>query len=83
MAAMEVTVRLSGRMAERLGSRRTVTLADGAVVGDLVAEIAREGGFDAETTGGFAVVSAGAYLARGHRLSDGDQVDVLVPVAGG
>jgi molybdopterin converting factor small subunit len=83
MPGVQVTVRLSGRMAERLGSRRSVTLADGAVVDDLVAEIAREAGFDPSSTRGFAVVSAGTYLARGHPLADGEELDVLVPVAGG
>jgi molybdopterin converting factor small subunit len=70
-------------MAERLGSRRTVTLAAGAVVEDLVSEIAREAGFDPESTRGLAVVSAGTYVSRGRQLADGEELDVLVPVAGG
>lgn len=83
MAGVQVTVRLSGRLAERLGSRRIVGLADGAVVDDLVAEIAREAGFDASSSRGLAVVSAGAYVSRGRRLTDGEELDVIVPVAGG
>jgi molybdopterin converting factor small subunit len=83
MPGVQVTVRLSGRMAERLGNRRIVTLAAGAVVEDLVSEIAREAGFDPESTRGLAVVSAGAYVSRGRPLADGEELDVLVPVAGG
>jgi molybdopterin converting factor small subunit len=70
-------------MAERLGSRRTVMLADGALVEDLVAEIAREAGFDPSSARGLAVVSAGTYVSRGRPLADGEELDVLVPVAGG
>jgi molybdopterin converting factor small subunit len=83
MGGLQVTVRLSGRVAERLGNRRVVALAEGAVVDDLVAEIARVAGFDPSSSRGLAVVSAGAYVSRGHPLEDGEELDVIVPVAGG
>jgi molybdopterin converting factor small subunit len=83
MPAVQVTVRLSGRMAERLGSRRSVSLADGAVVDDLVAELARQADLDASSARGLAIVAAGAYVSRERPLADGEELDVVVPVAGG
>jgi sulfur carrier protein ThiS len=83
MAGIEVTVRLSGRLAERLGPRRTVSLAPGATAADLVGELGREAGLEPAATRGLAVVADGAFLARDHPLVHGQQLDVLVPVAGG
>ena len=76
-------MRLSGTMAERLGARRTVALADGATVDDLVAALARDAGFDPPELRGLAVVSSGAFVSRGRPVADGEELDVLVPVAGG
>ncbi len=83
MPSVTVHVRLSGTMAERLGARRTVALTPGATVDDLIAVLARDAGFDAASLGGLAVVAAGTFVARSHAVSDGDELDVLVPVAGG
>ena len=83
MPSVRVHVRLSGTMAERLGARRTVALTPGATVDDLIAVLARDAGFDATSLRGLAVVAAGTFVARSHAVSDGDELDVLVPVAGG
>jgi molybdopterin converting factor small subunit len=83
MAGLRVTVRLSGPMARRLGSRRSVELEPAACVDDLVAALAREAGFEPAELRGLAVVSAGAYLPRDRLLADGDEVVVLTPVSGG
>ena len=83
MPSVSVHVRLSGTMAERLGARRTVVLTPGATVDDLIAVLARDAGFDAASLRGLAVVAAGAFVARSHAVSEGDELDVLVPVAGG
>ena len=83
MASLRVTVRLSGTMAQRLGSRRSVELGSGAVVNDLVVELAREAGFDPAALRGLAVVASGDFVSRDRPLADGDELDVLVPVAGG
>ncbi len=83
MLGMSVTVRLSGTLANRLGSRRTVQLPDGATVETLITEIAGLAGCQPADLGGLAVVADGAYLSREQPLANGQQVDVLVPVAGG
>jgi molybdopterin converting factor small subunit len=83
MGGITVHVRLSGTLAERLGSRRTLELARGATVDDLVATIGRDAGFEPGARRGLAVVAGGSFVARGHVLADGEELDVLVPVAGG
>ena len=83
MAGLTVTVRLSGVLAERLGSRRVVEVETGSTVADVVAEVGRLAGFDASALRGLAVVAGGGFLARDRPVADGDELDVLVPVAGG
>ena len=80
---MHVTVRLSGPLAERLGHRRAVELPRGANVGDLLAALSLGGDAGRPAADGLAVVAGGTIVPHGHALADGDEVDVLVPVAGG
>lgn len=80
---MTVTVRLSGTLAERLGSRRAIDLAPGATVDDVVAELGRLADFDPAALRGLAVVAGGSFLRRDRPVADGEELDVLVPVAGG
>ena len=49
----------------------------------MVAALGREAGFEPDMLGGLAVVAGGTFLARGRALADGEELDVLVPVAGG
>jgi molybdopterin converting factor small subunit len=79
----KVHVRLSGTMAQRLGARRTIALAQGATVDDLVAALARDAGFDPADLRGLAVVAGGAFVPRSRAVADGEELDVLVPVSGG
>ena len=83
MPAVHVNVRLSGTMAQRLGPRRTVVLAPGGTVDDLIAVLARDAGFDQGSLRGLAVVAEGSFVARSRAVRDGEELDVLVPVAGG
>jgi sulfur carrier protein ThiS len=80
---MTVTVRLSGVLAERLGSRRAIELAPGATVEDVVAEVGTLAGLAPGAVGGLAVVAGGSFLRRDRPVNDGEELDVLVPVAGG
>lgn len=82
MAPVTVTVRLSGPLAQSLGARRAVGMDEGATVYELLDAIAREAGIPGHA-GSLAAVAGGSFLARSHALADGDQLDVLVPVAGG
>jgi len=83
MAPVTVTVRLSGPLVESLGARRSIGMDEGATVYDLLEAIAREAGIDPRDAGTLAVVAGGSFLGRSQALTDGDELDVLVPVAGG
>lgn len=80
---MRVTVRLSGPLAERLGNRLVVELVEGARARDLLEALALDGRLDDRASESLAVVLDGSIVAHDRTLSDGDEVDVLVPVAGG
>jgi molybdopterin converting factor small subunit len=82
MAPVTVTVRLSGPLAESLGPRRSIRVEEGATVDELLEVVAREARIEAPV-GTLAVVAGGRFLERSRALADGDEVDVLVPVAGG
>jgi molybdopterin converting factor small subunit len=83
VAATTVTVRLSGVLAERLGSRRALDLDAGATVEDVVAEVGTLAGLEPGALAGLAVVAGGSFLRRDRPVADGEEFDVLVPVAGG
>jgi molybdopterin converting factor small subunit len=83
MPAIHVTVRLSGQLAQRLGSRRVVELEPPATVETLLGQLARDATFESGGLRGLAVVAGGRFLDRDRVLEDGDELDVLVPVAGG
>lgn len=83
MAAFTVTVRLSGPLADSLGPRHALQLNEGATVYDLLEAVARKAEIDPGRADGLAAVAGGSFLARSQALADGDEVDVLVPVAGG
>jgi sulfur carrier protein ThiS len=78
---MRVSVRLNGPMANLLGPRRELELADGAHVSDLLRTLAELAG----VTGipGLAVSIDGTIVDATRPLAEGDQVAVLAPVAGG
>jgi sulfur carrier protein ThiS len=78
-----VTVRLSGVLAERLGGRRTIELGADATVEDVVAEVGRMARLDPDALRGLAVVADGSFLRRDRPVAAGEELDVLVPVAGG
>jgi molybdopterin converting factor small subunit len=82
MGPVTVTVRLSGPLAESLGSRRAIQMVEGATVDELLGIIAREARIEG-SAGTLAVVAGGRFLGHSHALTDGDEVAVLVPVAGG
>jgi sulfur carrier protein ThiS len=83
VAGTTVTLRLSGVLAERLGSRRALHLDAGATVADVVAEVGTLAGLEQGALGGLAVVAGGSFLRRDRPVADGEELDVLVPVAGG
>ena len=82
VAPVTVTVRLSGPLADSLGPRRAIRVDEGATVDELLEVLAREARIDARR-GTLAAVAGGKFLERSQSLADGDEVDVLVPIAGG
>jgi molybdopterin converting factor small subunit len=83
MSSVTINVRLSGPLAQSLGARRAFGMQAGATVEDLLETIAVEAGIAREQAGSLAAVAGGSFLGRSQALADGDEVDVLVPVAGG
>jgi len=77
---LTVAVRLNGPLAERLGARRSMTLPDGATADDLVQALRDEAQVALPTV---AVGVAGRVVGGATSLSDGDEIAVLVPYAGG
>ena len=76
---MEITVRLFAALRERAGwSRRDLDLADGAVVGDVWAELGL-----GEEPPGLAYARNREYADRHAPLGPGDEVAVIPPVSGG
>lgn len=74
-----VQVRLNGALAERLGARRGVALADGATVADLRAALSASAALPPSV----AVSVGGRIVGDEEPLTDGAEVAVLLPVAGG
>lgn len=81
---MRVHVRLGAGLATAAGSRRlTVALPDEASVDTLLVEIARQEPALAAGLDSALPVVRGTHADRNRRLTDGDDVALLIPVAGG
>lgn len=81
--AMRVNVRLSGSLAQLVGPRQALDLDEGATVADLLDAVGRAAGIEPDASRSLAVVSRGTIVPHEHRLAEDDELDVLVPVAGG
>ena len=82
--AVHVQVRLGAGFATAAGTRRlSVALPEGATVDTLLDRLGElEPGIAAGLTSALPVVR-GTHAAHEHALSDGDEVALLIPVAGG
>jgi molybdopterin converting factor small subunit len=82
--AVHVHVRLGAGLATAAGTRRlSVALPDGATVSTLLDRIAElEPGIAAALEAALPVVR-GTHAGRAQELSEGDEVALLIPVAGG
>ena len=81
---MHVQVRLGAGLATTAGTRRlSVALPEGATVDTLLARLGElEPGIAAGLGSALAVVR-GTHAGHEQELSDGDEVALLIPVAGG
>jgi molybdopterin converting factor subunit 1 len=79
-----VRVRLFAALRETIGAREiTVTLDDGATVGDLCRRIGEEHPLVRALLGTSVAAVAEEYVPADHRLRDGDDVALIPPVSGG
>jgi sulfur carrier protein ThiS len=82
VASADLTV--SVRLGARLGpGHRTVQLAGGATVADLLAALSPDLGIDARQLDSVAVAIGGEVVGRDRPLADGEAVALVLPVAGG
>lgn len=80
---MQVALRLFASYADALGTRSmSVTLPDGAIVGDAVAYVRALPGAERLPPAPLVAVNA-EYAPLDRRLSAGDEVALIPPVAGG
>jgi sulfur carrier protein ThiS len=79
-APVTVTVRLAARLGP---GRRCVRLAAGSTVADLLAVLAPELGHAPDGLAGVAVAMRGEVVGRDRVLHDGENVALVLPVAGG
>jgi molybdopterin synthase catalytic subunit/molybdopterin synthase sulfur carrier subunit len=81
---MQVAVRLSGELATQVGRPRfSVTLADGATVGDLTDLLRREYPESPPLLNTAVPIIAGRHIMQSEPLADGQEVAYLLPIAGG
>ena len=81
---MEVTVLLFAAHRERVGTENTVvSLPDRATVGTLLTQLRARGGGWADLPPNPAVAVNRSYAKVDSILSDGDEVALIPPVAGG
>lgn len=81
---MRVKVRFAAALARLAAAPQlTLDLPDGATVGELLQRLADEQPELAPALGAALPVRAGSHVERGDALADGDEVALLIPVAGG
>ena len=81
---MKLHLRYFGIVRERLGRREEILdAAAGTTVGELLDSLARTHDIFALGAGSLRVAVNRDYVEKDHRLSDGDEVAVIPPVAGG
>jgi molybdopterin converting factor small subunit len=80
---MTVTVRLFASYAQSLGrSELEMNVESGATIEDVVAFVSRMPGAERLPPSPVVAVNC-AYASKGTRLSEGDEVALIPPVAGG
>ena len=80
----EPPVTVTVRLAARLGpGRRSVRLAAGSTVADVLRVLAPELGHAPDGLAGVAVAMQGEVVSRDRVLRDGENLALVLPVAGG
>lgn len=81
---MRVQVRLSGDLASQIGRHRlSLDLADGATVNDLLDHLRQAHPQSAARLEAAVPVIQGQHVSHGQVLHEGQEVALLLPIAGG
>ena len=81
---MQINIRINGVLAQKMNiTRFPVTLPPEATTQDLVAQLQRQHPQLAAEFGQAVTVSKGSHLTATTALHDGQEVAVLLPIAGG
>jgi molybdopterin synthase sulfur carrier subunit len=81
---LQVTVRLSGELANQAGRPRfSITLADGATVGQLAEHLRQEYPQASSLLDTAVPVIAGKHVTHNETLINGQEIAFLLPIAGG
>lgn len=81
---MNIRIRLSAGLAQYAGSTRlTVQVEDDATVADILAELQRTHSDLASRLDSAVSIIAGQHVPQSHVLEDGQEIALLLPVAGG
>jgi sulfur carrier protein ThiS len=84
MSGVAEPVTIDVRLGARLGpGRRSVRLAAGATVADLLTALAPDLGRTPDELAGVAVALRGELVGRDRVLHDGESLALILPVAGG
>jgi sulfur carrier protein ThiS len=78
-----VTARIGATLAAGGPTRRGLDVPDGGTVADAVAVLEGQLGMPAGSLGSAAVSVSGAIVGHDHPLLGGEELAVVVPVAGG
>jgi len=78
-----VTARISAVLAAGGPTRRPLEVSDDGTVADAIAALEAELGMAPGSLGAVAVSLAGAIVGHDHPLLGGEELAVVVPVAGG
>lgn len=79
----QVTARISATLAAGGPTRRALQVPDGGTVADAIAALEAELGMTAGSLASAAVSAGGVIVGHDHPLLGGEELAVVVPVAGG
>ena len=81
---MQVTIRLSGELANQVGRPRfRESIPSGATVGDLLDQLHREHPQASRLLDTAVPIIGGRHVTHSEPLADGQEVAFLLPIAGG
>ena len=81
---MNINVRLNGALAQKIGTARLrIEVANSATVNDLLVQLRQRYPYSEQILNSAVPFASGQHLSPASPLSDGQEIALLVPVAGG